>query len=165
MKLYKNASGKQIIKISKKEWLKIGEDAGWEGKIPFGRSTHRSKHNLWNPDNENLRNQEMLTKGKRERLEEERGVSGPKFYRYRIPKEYKTKVSERLLSRENQIVVLDDQDVSVFHNDNFKYSVTPLEGGSINEGVYLPANQDWLQPLTPEEQEKAQKLYDNFFEQ
>jgi len=32
MKLHKNASGKQIIKINKKEWIAIGKEAGWLSK-------------------------------------------------------------------------------------------------------------------------------------
>jgi hypothetical protein len=33
MKITKTASGKQTIKISKKEWEEIGKKAGWIGKI------------------------------------------------------------------------------------------------------------------------------------
>jgi len=42
MKLYKNASGKQVIKLSKQEWLSIGDKAGWIKKAQ-GLPTQMSK--------------------------------------------------------------------------------------------------------------------------
>jgi ribosomal protein L19E len=32
MKLIKNASGKTVLKLSKRDWLKIGEKQGWTKK-------------------------------------------------------------------------------------------------------------------------------------
>jgi hypothetical protein len=58
MKLVKTASGKQTIKMSKKEWTNIGKKAGWmktaignQHKQPFGQGDARTVSPLVNKSN------------------------------------------------------------------------------------------------------------------
>jgi len=49
MKLYKNASGKSLIKLSQKEWEQIGKEAGWwDATKQIGRGVGQGIKSVWN---------------------------------------------------------------------------------------------------------------------